>query len=241
MDIGWDPWLQQGEGGGGGEKKLTFLDNVTQICHVLDGVVREGLLVVFQHIGAQFGPYVGPPSQQEEDKGQETRRGITRGQEHVDDLVPQHDRVFGVLCELLEEDVRLLLARVGRGVVGPHAGLFLASVLESAVDKLLGVGVDRTAGAAVLFVAVGKHQVAQSQAENGPLLGVVQGVVELTSRVGGLLVHQADGLAKHVLTVGVENLGNNGRIISKRNHQEQFAKRGPVRTMRKNNCWRSTV
>lgn len=198
---------REGKGGGGRNRrkaKLTFLDNVTQIGHVLDRVVREGLLVVLQYVGTQLCPNLGASGQQEKDKCQKTRRGVPGSQEHIDNLVPQHDGVLGILGELLEENVRLLLARIVRGLL--HARLFLAAVLEGTVHKLVGVGVHCPAGAAKLLVTVGKHQVAKSQSQNGALLGVVQGLVELPSGIRGVLVHQADRLAKHVLTVGVENL-----------------------------------
>ena len=51
-------------------------------------------------------------------------------------------------------------------------------ILEGLVHIPLSVGVDRLASPAVLLVSVGKHEISETEAQDGALLGVVKGVVE---------------------------------------------------------------
>lgn len=163
---------------------------------------------MLQDLGAKLGPHVWPPREQEEDEGQEAGRGVPGGEQHVHDLIAQHDRVLRVLGELLQEDVRLLLGGVA---VRAQPGLLALPVLEGACDELLGVGVHGPARASELLVTVGEHQVAEPQPQDGSLLRVVEGVVELSGGFRRVLVHEADGFPKHVLAVGVQNLQRGGK------------------------------
>ena len=59
--------------------RRTLLYHVTKIGHVHDGLVRQWLAVVFEHVVAQLLPHVGTSGQDEEHEGEETGCSVACG------------------------------------------------------------------------------------------------------------------------------------------------------------------
>ena len=87
--------------------RLTFLEYIAQIGHLRDGLVRQGVTVVFQNVGAKLRPDIWPPCKNEERERQQAGCSVAGSEEHVHDLIAQEYRVVCVLGELVEEDILL--------------------------------------------------------------------------------------------------------------------------------------
>ena len=105
-----------------GHEAQRLVEDVLEVLHLLDAGVVRALAggPVLGDLGEQFVPDVRPPREHPPRVSEQAGRRVAAGEQDVEQLAAQRDRVLRLLDQLVQEDVAfrlVVLLQVGRWVV----------------------------------------------------------------------------------------------------------------------------